>query len=243
MPSVLYRQCREGRKHLTGAEKNRFMDELQEGISLWRGWLDARAQRSLLAVVEALLRQAPPFRPIMPRSGRPFSVRMSNAGRLGWVSDREGYRYQPFHPHTGRPWPAIPDEVLDVWRRLASYAAPPEACLINLYDGSARMGLHQDRDEAALEAPVLSISLGAAARFRVAGISRVGPTRSLLLHSGDVLALGGPARLYFHGIERVIAGTSPLPGLPEGVERINLTLRRVERPGRGSFEAVPPSGT
>jgi alkylated DNA repair protein (DNA oxidative demethylase) len=168
---------------------------------------------------------------------------MSNAGGLGWISDRGGYRYQPFHPETGRPWPPIPEEVLRVWRRLAAYPAPPEACLINLYDGSARMGLHQDRDEAALDAPVLSISLGATARFRLGGSGRDGPTQSLLLYSGDVLALDGPARLCFHGIDRIIAGTSPLPGLPEGVERINLTLRRVERPARSDNNAVPASAT
>ncbi|HXV25105.1 MAG TPA: alpha-ketoglutarate-dependent dioxygenase AlkB [Alphaproteobacteria bacterium] len=204
------------------------MDALQEGVSLWRGWLDPGAQRGLLAEITALLCHAPPFRPVMPRNGRPFSVRMSNAGRLGWISDRDGYRYQSYHPETGRPWPSIPEQVLDVWRRLAGYPALPEACLINLYDGWAKMGLHQDRDEAALDAPVLSISLGAVARFRLGGNDRSGSTRSLLLQSGDVLALAGPARLCFHGIDRVFAGTSSLPGLPEGIERINLTLRRVE---------------
>jgi alkylated DNA repair protein (DNA oxidative demethylase) len=205
------------------------MKDLPEGVSLWRGWLDLEAQRALLREVAALLEEAPPFRPTMPRNGRPFSVRMSNAGPLGWVSDRSGYRYQPTHPETGRPWPAIPWQALEAWNRLAAYPAPPEACLINLYDSAARMGSHQDKDEAALDAPVLSISLGAAAQFAVGGVTRSGGARKLLLQSGDVLALSGPARLAFHGIDKVFAGTSPLPGLPEGAERINLTLRRVTR--------------
>jgi alkylated DNA repair protein (DNA oxidative demethylase) len=205
------------------------MTNLPEGVSLWRGWLDPKGQRTLAEEIAALLAEAPPFRPTMPRSGRPFSVRMSNAGPLGWVSDRAGYRYQTTHPATGRPWPAIPKSVLDIWERLAAYPAPPEACLINLYDAEARMGAHQDRDEPAVDAPVLSISLGAAAQFAVGGTARGGPTHKLLLQSGDVLALGGPARLAFHGVDKVFPGTSPLPRLPAGAERINLTLRRVTR--------------
>ena len=203
------------------------MANLPEGVSLWRGRLDPKAQRALVEEIAALLVEAPPFRPTMPRSGRPFSVRMSNAGPLGWVSDRAGYRYQTTHPETGRPWPPIPRSILTIWAELADYPAPPEACLINLYDAGARMGAHQDRDEPAVDAPVLSISLGAAAQFAVGGTARGGPTHKLLLQSGDVLAFGGPARLAFHGVDKVFPGTSPLPQLPEGAERINLTLRRV----------------
>jgi alkylated DNA repair protein (DNA oxidative demethylase) len=203
------------------------MTNLPEGVSLWRGRLDPKAQRALVEEIAALLAEAPPFRPTMPRSGRPFSVRMSNAGPLGWVSDRAGYRYQTTHPQTGRPWPPIPRSILTIWAELADYSAPPEACLINLYDAWARMGAHQDRDEPAVDAPVLSISLGAAAQFAVGGTARGGPTHKLLLQSGDVLALGGPARLVFHGVDKVFPGTSPLPHLPHGAERINLTLRRV----------------
>jgi alkylated DNA repair protein (DNA oxidative demethylase) len=206
------------------------MTELPKGVLLWRGRLDREEQCALAEELAGLLQEAPAFRPTMPLSGRPFSVKMSNSGSLGWVSDRSGYRYQTNHPETGRTWPAIPQAVLELWRDLAGYPAPPEACLINLYGRDARMGLHQDRDEAALDAPVLSISLGAASQFRVGGVDRRAPTQSLLLHSGDVLALSGPARLAFHGIDRIFAGTSPLPRLPEGVERINLTLRRVTRP-------------
>ena len=211
------------------------MSDLPEGVRLHRRWLEPDAQAEIVAACAEVLAAAPPFRPTMPGSGRPFSVRMSNAGPLGWVSDRRGYRYARRHPETGQPWPAIPQAVLAVWGRLAAYSDPPEACLINLYDATARMGLHQDRDEAALDAPVVSISLGASARFRHGGTSRAGPTRSLILDSGDVVVLGGPARLSFHGIDRVFAGSSPLADLPLGVERINLTLRRVTRP------AAPPT--
>lgn len=209
--------------------------DLPEGLVLYPRWLNPATQALVTAGLAQVLAVAPPFRPVMPTSGRPFSVRMSNAGPLGWVSDRDGYRYQPHHPGTGRGWPVIPEAVLEVWRALAAYPAPPEACLINLYDATARMGLHQDRDEAALDAPVVSISLGASARFRVGGTSRTGPTRSVTLESGDVLVMGGPARLAFHGIDRVFAGTSPLPGLALGVERINLTLRRVTRASGASL--------
>jgi len=161
----------------------------------------------------------------MPRTGKPFSVRMTNLGSLGWVSDKaRGYRYQATHPATGEPWPAIPPAVLAIWDAVANHAAPPEACLVNYYAADAKMGLHQDRDEADFSAPVVSISLGDTCRFRIGGTSRSDPTRGLDLTSGDVLVFGGPARLAFHGVDRILAGTSTL--LPKG-GRLNLTLRRV----------------
>jgi alkylated DNA repair protein (DNA oxidative demethylase) len=163
----------------------------------------------------------------MPRTGKPFSVRMTNCGALGWVSDLAGYRYQAAHPDTGTPWPPMPDAVRRVWDDLAGYPHPPEACLVNVYGPEARMGLHQDRDEADLEAPVVSLSLGDTGLFRFGGATRGGRTRSIRLASGDALVFGGPSRLVFHGIDRLIAGTSTL--LPEG-GRINLTLRRVGTP-------------
>jgi alkylated DNA repair protein (DNA oxidative demethylase) len=150
---------------------------------------------------------------------------MSNAGALGWYTDKDGgYRYIAQHPDTDRPWPVIPGIALDVWRAVVPEAPAPEACLINLYRGPAKMGLHQDRDEADFSAPVVSISLGDEAMFRLGGITRKAPTRSFKLSSGDVLVLGGEARLAFHGIDRVLPGTSRL--VPGG-GRINLTLRRV----------------
>lgn len=198
------------------------------GLHIYPDLLDVGAQRRLLDEVRTVLDAAPAFIPVMPRTGKPFSVRMSNAGPLGWLSDRQGYRYAPVHPETGLPWPAIPAGIQAVWDRVSGYAAPPEACLVNLYAGpTARMGLHQDRDEAALDAPVVSISLGDTALFRIGGLTRGGPTRSVRLTSGTVLVLGGAARLAFHGIDRLLWGSS---GLVPGGGRINLTLRRVTRP-------------
>jgi DNA oxidative demethylase len=189
-------------------------------------YLNRAAQQTLLAAVRDVIREAPLYTPQMPRSGKPFSVRMTNCGSLGWVSDITGYRYQAEHPETGRPWPSIPDIVLRAWVDLANYPALPEACLVNVYAPGTKMGLHQDRDEDDLSAPVVSLSLGDTCLFRVGGTKRGDLTRSFRLASGDALVLGGPNRLAFHGVDRILAGTSTL--LPEG-GRINLTLRRVTR--------------
>jgi DNA oxidative demethylase len=194
------------------------------GLELRPGYLDRGEQETLLAAVREAIRHAPLYTPTMPRTGQPFSVRMTNCGSLGWVSDAAGYRYQPMHPITDRPWPAIPELALRAWRDLARDAPAPEACLINVYAPTARMGLHQDRDEKDFAAPVLSLSLGDTCLFRVGGTRRSDPTRSLRLASGDAVVLGGAARLAFHGVDRIMPGTSTL--LPEG-GRINLTLRRV----------------
>ncbi len=198
--------------------------ELAPGLALHPGYLDRAAQESLLIELRAVLIEAPAFVPRMPRTGKAFSVRMTNCGRLGWVSDVSGYRYQRAHPDTGRAWPPIPAAALQAWRDLAGHEPAPEACLVNLYDGDARMGLHQDRDEEDLAAPVLSLSLGDTALFRWGGVERRAPTRSVRLASGDALVLGGASRLAFHGVDRVVGGSSTLFG--EG-GRINLTLRRV----------------
>jgi alkylated DNA repair protein (DNA oxidative demethylase) len=197
------------------------------GVIHWPGYLAADQQASLVADLREAARQAPFFHPRMPRTGRPFSVRMTNLGPLGWVSDVEGYRYQPLHPETGQPWPQLPGVLLDAWSALADYPHPPEACLVNFYEASAKMGLHQDRDEQDFDAPVLSLSLGDTAVFRIGGTVRGGRTLSLKLASGDALLFGGEARLAYHGIDRILAGSSAL--LPQG-GRINLTLRRVTRP-------------
>jgi alkylated DNA repair protein (DNA oxidative demethylase) len=202
------------------------------GFAIHPGYLDAAAQRQLIAYLRQAADAAPFFVPRMPRTGKPFSVRMTNLGPLGWVSDKDGgYRYQPTHPETGRPWPPIPAMVLDVWRAVSGYARDPEACLVNYYEPSAKMGLHQDRDEEDFAAPVVSISLGDTCLFRIGGTKRTDPTRSLRLSSGDVVAFGGDARLAFHGVDRIYAETSTLlrDWLPAG-GRINLTLRRVTRP-------------
>jgi alkylated DNA repair protein (DNA oxidative demethylase) len=197
------------------------------GLRFVPGYLDRAAQQELLAAVRATIAASPLYTPRMPRSGKPMSVRMTNCGPLGWVTDEAGYRYQPLHPETGQPWPPIPAPVLRAWRDLADYEGAPEACLINVYGASARMGLHQDRDEQDFAAPVVSLSLGDTCLFRVGGRSRGDPTSSFRLASGDAVVLGGEARLAFHGVDRIMPGTSTL--LPEG-GRINLTLRRVTKP-------------
>lgn len=191
------------------------------GVAIWPGALDAPAQAALLAEVLAVMAAAPPFHPVT-RWGRPMSVAMTAAGSFGWWSDARGYRYRPEHP-SGAPWPPIPAGALALWGRFAPGARAPECCLVNLYR-DARMGLHQDRDEADLAQPVLSVSLGDEALFRVGGTDRGGPTASAWLRSGDVAVLAGEARLAFHGIDRVRAGSSSL--IPGG-GRINLTLRVV----------------
>jgi DNA oxidative demethylase len=198
-----------------------------EGLIHHREWLGRKAQEELIGTLRAAVAQAPLFTPVMPHTGRPFSVRMTNLGLLGWVSDRAGYRYQTTHPDTGKPWPPIPDVVLDIWRKVANYSHEPEACLVNFYAAGTKMGLHQDKDEEDFAAPVVSISLGDTAAFRIGGTERGGKTQSIRLASGDVLVMGGAARLCFHGIDRVLSGTSTL--LKDG-GRINLTLRRVTRP-------------
>ena len=198
------------------------------GLRVVPGYLDRAAQEELVAALRAVMRVAPAYTPRMPKSGRPMSVRMTNCGPLGWMTDAAGYRYQPHHPETGAPWPPIPDILLTAWRDLAAYPHAPEACLVNIYGPAARMGLHQDRDEADMAAPVVSLSLGDSCLFRIGGERRTDPTRTLRLASGDAVVLGGPARLAFHGVDRIIPGTSTL--LAEG-GRINLTLRRVTRPG------------
>jgi len=197
---------------------------LAPGMALWREYFSRDAQRALLADVLARVEAAPFYKPVMPKSGKPFSVEETNFGPLGWISDKDGYRYAPRHPYTDESWPDIPPALRALWEDVAAYPAPPECCLVNLYRDGAKMGAHQDRDEAATEAPVVSVSLGDSALFRFGGTTRKGPTQSVTLSSGDVLVFGGPARLMFHGIDRVIAGSSQLLA---GGGRINLTLRRI----------------
>lgn len=196
---------------------------LQPGVMLWRERFSRDQQQVLVDDVMMRLATAPLYRPRMPGSDKEFSVEESNFGSLGWISDKTGYRYQATHPVTGQPWPDIPPLLVGLWREIASYA-DAECCLVNLYRGTARMGLHQDKDEHALSAPVVSVSLGDEAVFRIGGDTRRGPTRSVTLSSGDVVMFGVPARLAYHGVDRIRPGSSWL--IPGG-GRINLTLRRV----------------
>lgn len=203
------------------------MISVAPGIAYHPGYWSAAEQAALITELRVILKLAPLFTPTMPKTGKPFSVRMTNCGPLGWVSDRDGYRYQEHHPLTGEPWPAMPVMVREAWAKLANYPHDPQACLINYYAAQAKMGLHQDRDEEDFDAPIVSFSLGDSAVFRIGGTERGGKTTSLKLNSGDALVFGGPARLVYHGIDRILAGTSTLLG-SEG--RVNLTLRRVTKP-------------
>ena len=200
---------------------------LAPGLCHYPGYLDRAAQGALLDSLQQIVGAAPLFTPRMPRTGKPFSVRMTNCGPLGWVSDASGYRYQATHPDTSAPWPPMPDLTCRAWESLSGYPHPAEACLVNVYGPRARMGLHQDRDEEDFDAPVISLSLGDTGLFRFGGTARGGPTRSIRLQSGDALVFGGPSRLIFHGIDRLMPGTSTL--LADS-GRINLTLRRVNKP-------------
>jgi alkylated DNA repair protein (DNA oxidative demethylase) len=192
-------------------------------IFLWREKFSPLQQKKLLDETMALLEQAPLYRPVMPGTGKEFSVQESNFGSLGWVSDKNGYRYQRAHPVTGAPWPAIPPSLLEVWGEINSGPAP-ECCLVNFYTAGARMGLHQDRDEKDVTAAVVGVSLGDEALFRIGSAQRGGRTTRVTLASGDVVAFGGAARLAYHGIDRIRPGTSRLIS---GGGRLSLTLRRV----------------
>ncbi|KAF0676374.1 alpha-ketoglutarate-dependent dioxygenase AlkB family protein [Profundibacterium mesophilum] len=200
----------------------RAADQVIRGIALYREFLDLPAQQEVLQALRRVIAAAPLFHPQTQR-GKQMTVRMTSAGKFGWVSDRRGYRYEPCHP-AGMPWPPIPPAILRIWNALSGSDRQPESCLVNFYGEGARMGLHQDRDEKDMGAPVVSLSLGDEGLFRVGNLERGGPTQSVWLHSGDVLVMGGAARLTYHGIDRIRFGSSRLT--PRG-GRINVTLRVV----------------
>lgn len=211
------------------------MTDFPQGFAHYPLYFTPAEQEGLIKAVKEGIAQAPFYQPTMPRTGAPLSVVMSNFGSLGWVTDKErGYRYEPAHPKTGAPWPALPEILGALWDKLTQYPARPEACLINWYrqagDGGkgAKMGLHVDNDENELRAPVVSVSLGDPAMFRIGGPKRGGPTAGLKLFSGDVVVLAGEARLCHHGVSKVYYGESAL--VPKG-GRINLTMRRVNTIG------------
>ena len=192
------------------------------GFEIHKGLLDRTACEALVQDLRDVVRQAPFFEPVTPR-GKPMSVRMTAAGQYGWITDRAGYRYSKTHP-AGMSWPPIPESVLQIWRGVSGTDRVPECCLINYYGEGARMGMHQDKDEAGFDWPVVSVSLGDDGLFRMGGVERGGKTQSVWLESGDVVVMGGAARLAHHGVDRIRFGSS---SLLENNGRLNLTLRVV----------------
>lgn len=192
------------------------------GVSVYQELLDRAAQDAIITDIRGIVAAAPLFSPITPH-GKPMSVQMTSAGRFGWVSDRSGYRYSEVHPK-GMPWPEIPASIRKIWEQVSGSDREPECCLVNLYRATAKMGMHQDRDEADFTQPVVSLSLGDDGLFRIGNTTRGGKTESIWLKSGDVLVMGGDARLVYHGIDKTRAGSS---SLLSGGGRINLTMRVV----------------
>ena len=192
------------------------------GLEVYKSYLSDSAQAELVDLVRNVCQNAPLYAPTT-RWGKKMSVRMTSAGQLGWYSDRKGYRYVAQHPN-GTAWPEIPAPILAIWRDVTGLERVPDCCLVNFYGEDTKMGLHQDRDEADFSFPVLSISLGDDALFRIGGANRGGKTQSVWLSSGDVAVMGGDARLAYHGIDRIRFKSSRL--LEKG-GRINLTLRVV----------------
>ncbi|MEP3889189.1 MAG: alpha-ketoglutarate-dependent dioxygenase AlkB [Hellea sp.] len=203
------------------------MTDFPQGFKHYSLYFSPAEQQELIKAVKGGVKQAPFFQPAMPRTGTPLSVVMSNFGSLGWVTDKEkGYRYEPRHPKTGNPWPELPDLLGKLWDKVTDFPERPEATLINWYkeDKGSKMGMHVDNDENDLRAPVVSVSLGDPAMFRIGGLKRGGPTAGLKLFSGDVVVMADEARLCHHGVSKVFYGESAL--VPKG-GRINLTMRRV----------------
>lgn len=207
--------------------------DMPDGFRLLPGFFDRSGQQGLMDAVVAATEHTPFWRTTMPRTGQPMSVKLTNFGALGWMSDKHGgYRYESLHPETGAAWSPIPDPLIQLWQNVSGYPELPEACLVNWYAPGTKMGMHVDWDEEATDAAVVSISLGDKARFRLGGPQRGGKTASMVLSSGDVVVLGGASRRCYHGVDRIYDGTStllPRDVFPEG-GRINLTMRRVKLP-------------
>jgi DNA oxidative demethylase len=200
-------------------------ERLEEGAVVLRGFATADAAVLVQGVAEVT--RAAPFRHLVTPGGYTMSVAMTNCGRVGWVSDRTGYRYDPVDPATGLPWPPMPPAFLDLAVRAGAEGGfpnyNPDACLINRYVAGSKLSLHQDRDEKDQWAPIVSVSLGLPAVFLWGGKRRADPVRRIRVESGDVVVWGGPARFVYHGVAPLKEGEHPLTG----TARINLTFRKV----------------
>jgi alkylated DNA repair protein (DNA oxidative demethylase) len=199
-------------------------EQLAEGALLLRNFFAAE-QPDVIAALRMIVKAAP-FRHLVTPGGHTMSVAMTNCGRVGWVSDARGYRYDPVDPDSGKPWPEMPAPFRDLAARAAIRAGfeafVPDACLINRYKPGAKLSLHQDKDELDLRAPIVSVSLGLPATFLFGGLTRSAPTRRYRLTHGDVVVWGGPARLAYHGVAPLPDGEHPVMG----GQRINLTFRK-----------------
>jgi DNA oxidative demethylase len=200
-------------------------EPLEQGAVLLRGFAAEKAP--LLIEEVARVAEVAPFRHLVTPGGYTMSVAMTNCGRVGWVSDRRGYRYDSVDPDSGVPWPAMPQAFFEIAAQAAAEAGfanyDPDACLINRYVAGAKLSLHQDRDENDAWSPIVSVSLGLPAVFLWGAKRRSDPVRRLRLHSGDIVVWGGPARFVYHGVAPLSEGEHPLTG----ATRINLTFRKV----------------
>lgn len=199
-----------------------------KGFFLFKSKLTKEIQQEIVSAARAIVSQAPLFTPTMPGSGQPFNYSMTNCGELGWVADRDGYRYQSNHPETGKSFPAIPPVIKELAIALAKETGNsnfyPESCLLNFYSKGAKLGLHQDNSEKNLAAPIISISLGDTGIFVLGGKQRTDETKQYIVQSGDCIVMSGESRNYFHAFKGIVLNTSSL--LKNG-GRLNLTIRQV----------------
>jgi alkylated DNA repair protein (DNA oxidative demethylase) len=199
-------------------------ENLGEGAVLLRDCVGTDEQ-ALLADLRIIVKAAP-FRHLITPGGHTMSVAMTNCGRVGWVSDARGYRYDPVDPDSGKIWPSMPPSLRNLAARAASEGGytdfAPDACLINRYKPGAKLSLHQDKDELDLGAPIVSVSLGLPATFLFGGLTRNAAQKRYRLTHGDVVVWGGPSRLAYHGVAPLPEGEHPVMG----AQRINLTFRK-----------------
>ena len=205
-------------------EREAGLQPLAPGAALLRGHARSRGDALVAAVHD--IAAASPFRHLVTPGGHRMSVATTSCGTLGWHSDEGGYRYTARDPHTGHPWPALPELFValarDAAERAGFHGFVPDACLINRYQPGTRLTLHQDRNERDECAPIVSVSLGIPATFLFGGLQRSDPVRRLRLVHGDVVVWGGPSRFVFHGVQPLMHAEHPLTGAC----RINLTFRR-----------------